>query len=543
LWALPRIFLPILIGFLSFYIFVGTAVLNVQNIAWLNSGDASTHYLGWGFFRNSSWSMPIGLNPNFGLELSSSIVYSDSIPLLAIIFKFLSHYLSEPFQYFGIWLLLCFIGQSLSSYLLIGLFTENTILRCLSVGFFVCSPPMLIRMTDVSFNTFHLALVGHFLIIFGLYLFFDTRKRFFFYWLILLLVALAVHFYLFAIIYIFWIFKVIGNFYFTGSTTKKTFIFQFAILGFSISGFAWLLGYFAVGTSFVAGGYGSYNMNLASLLSPSGWSHFLPELYSLEGGEYEGFNFLGFGIIILLMISVTIYRKPSEWTRSVITKSPHLLCMILFFLAFSISNNIAIGHWSFNIQIPDLIIRLANLLRASGRLFWPVYYLIYLGVLVAVIRRFNTKQAYVVLSIALAVQMVDTSKGWVSVRQQLTVEPANKWYPSLTDPFWVEAANRYEVIRLLPPQIAATNWSQLASFAQENQIATDIVYLARVNQIKFDALKEKAIEILTEGDLSDNTLYVIDVTKIPQDFFDKYIKGDNLRIIDGIAVMTPFKSP
>ena len=101
---------PIVLGVLVFALVVGPGTLNPTNEHWLLVGnDVTQHYLGWVFFRHGPWSFPIGLNPANGLEFSSSIVFSDSIPLLAFVFKFLSPILPEPFQYMGIWLLMCFV--------------------------------------------------------------------------------------------------------------------------------------------------------------------------------------------------------------------------------------------------------------------------------------------------------------------------------------------------------------------------------------------------------------------------------------------------
>ena len=97
---------PIVLGVLSFFLVVGPYALSPTNLAWLDNGfDQSQHYLGWAFFRDSPWSFPLGLNPKFGMDISSAIVYSDSIPLLAILFKGISTFLPTPFQYFGIWIL------------------------------------------------------------------------------------------------------------------------------------------------------------------------------------------------------------------------------------------------------------------------------------------------------------------------------------------------------------------------------------------------------------------------------------------------------
>ena len=51
--------------------------------------DAAHQQLGWYFFQNDVWRFPPGSNPNYGLGISSSIVYTDSIPILAIFFKLL----------------------------------------------------------------------------------------------------------------------------------------------------------------------------------------------------------------------------------------------------------------------------------------------------------------------------------------------------------------------------------------------------------------------------------------------------------------------
>ena len=83
--------LPIALGFGAFLLIAGPFVLFPSNQQWLfGGGDATQHYLGWIFFRNGPWSIPLGLNPSYGFDINNSIVYTDSIPLLAIPFKALS---------------------------------------------------------------------------------------------------------------------------------------------------------------------------------------------------------------------------------------------------------------------------------------------------------------------------------------------------------------------------------------------------------------------------------------------------------------------
>ena len=102
--------LPVSLGIFAFFLVVGGEVLNPQYTGWLMGRfDPIQHYLGWDFFRRSEWANPIGLSPTFGLDISSSIVYADSIPLMAIIFKVFDQILPLNFSTlgFGCWSVLC----------------------------------------------------------------------------------------------------------------------------------------------------------------------------------------------------------------------------------------------------------------------------------------------------------------------------------------------------------------------------------------------------------------------------------------------------
>ena len=82
--------IPMMLSILSFSFLYGWSILNPKNNMWLEGGqnqDPMQAYLGWEFFRREPWSIPLGSNQSFGMLPSNSVVYSDSIPLLAIFFK------------------------------------------------------------------------------------------------------------------------------------------------------------------------------------------------------------------------------------------------------------------------------------------------------------------------------------------------------------------------------------------------------------------------------------------------------------------------
>lgn len=96
--------LSAMIGIVAFVAIYGLHVLNPVYDDWLlGQGDLTQHYLGWCFYRCSDWFFPVGLTDNLAYPSFTSVIFTDSIPVLAVFFKLLSPILPETFQYFGWW--------------------------------------------------------------------------------------------------------------------------------------------------------------------------------------------------------------------------------------------------------------------------------------------------------------------------------------------------------------------------------------------------------------------------------------------------------
>ena len=83
-----------LLGFITgaflFILTYGVSVLDVTNDGWIfrvSDVDIHQHYIGWCHFRVSPWTFPLGLMDSLSYPYSMSILWTDSIPLLAIVFK------------------------------------------------------------------------------------------------------------------------------------------------------------------------------------------------------------------------------------------------------------------------------------------------------------------------------------------------------------------------------------------------------------------------------------------------------------------------
>lgn len=119
----------ILIGILAFGVLYGYSTLDVSYDGWIyhtyaSESDVIQHYAGWVNYRNSPWDFPIAKASILG-EGGTVISFTDSIPIVAIICKIFSSVLPETFQYFGIYILVCFVLQEIVAMKLLSLYTDN----------------------------------------------------------------------------------------------------------------------------------------------------------------------------------------------------------------------------------------------------------------------------------------------------------------------------------------------------------------------------------------------------------------------------------
>lgn len=104
-----------LLGALIFLLLYGVRVLDPTSVDWIlnnPSPDPAQHYLGWELFRRSLVHLPyIGANYNAVYPFRTSVLFTDSLPLAALLFKLLGGILPTRFQYFGWWGLFCYMMQ------------------------------------------------------------------------------------------------------------------------------------------------------------------------------------------------------------------------------------------------------------------------------------------------------------------------------------------------------------------------------------------------------------------------------------------------
>src|SRR5215813_6489001 len=397
------VWLSILTGVFAFVGFTGGRILRPGYIDWLMDGmDTSTNFLGWEFFRHTPiFQFPLGANPSYGTDLGNSLVHTDSIILVAFLFKPFNSLLPHTFQYVGLWVLCCFVLQAFFAYKLLSHFTKDKWLLWIGSGFFLLAPAFLFRL--VGFY----AHFSQWVLLAGFCLYFSSRFTLW-RWIVLLSITALINAYLLVMVGAIWVADLWQR-----SWRRELKIAQapfYVLAGMGVTGAVmWLAGYFMTGREVMGDGFGFYRMNLLSMIDPGPiWAVVLRDQPGGPGDD-EGFNYLGLGILALALIAGYEWlRKPkmSIDRRSLVP----LLLISLGLCLYALSNRVAIGSQElFAYPLPYHLDRLANTFRASGRMFWPVCYLIYLAVLCFVFRRLERRVAITICSLMLVVQVVDSS--------------------------------------------------------------------------------------------------------------------------------------
>ncbi|MCR5486045.1 MAG: DUF6311 domain-containing protein [Lachnospiraceae bacterium] len=405
-----------LIGAFLFPLVYGTDLLQVTYDSWiftLPDPDIKQHYLGFLHYAHSDWQFPPGLFDTLSYPHKMSIVWTDSIPGLCLIFKLLRSLLPKLFQFFGWFGLFSFALSGALSALLVRRLTKDTFLSLLYVPVMVLSFPVLQRLY------YHTSLAAHWVILLALLIFFEERewnlKRRCVVWGLMGALCVMIHSYFL---------PMTGIAMFTGEvvlhllnhTPKRQILFPCA--AFSAAGLLtlFLFGAFSVPVNHSGYAVGGFNANLGTFVNSLG-DGLLPPFENKYGTQYEGFAYLGTGMIlaaliamILLFIRLILRRMAGKTFRNICMEHIYAsacVVMILVYIIISVFPEADLGTLTLIPDFTPLKIKvLAGVFRSNGRLIWPAYYLIILSS-AAVVKRLLPRAGIFVLLAACLLQLPD----------------------------------------------------------------------------------------------------------------------------------------
>ena len=376
-----------LLGGIAFVLIYGIKILNPLYTDWLlTGGDPSQHYLGWEFFRRSSWYFPLGLTDQLAYPLKTSVIYTDSIPIFAVFFKLFRSILPQQFQYFGIWGLLCFVLQGYYAAKILGERSSSKAVILAGSVFFIVSPIMIFRMY------YHTALAAHWLILLAIYFYSKHEKEYrdifkpVMQWGILGILIGSIHLYFVPMCGAILLGYILCSIW---KERKIRIRFFYPGISFSVGLFltVYLLGGFSSGADTGTNNLGLFSFNLNAFLNPMSYSTLLKNtsLWNwpfYTQGQYEGFSYLGMGIILLCACGIVLMirnifrrRKPSVYQVMTVLMSIGLIVLA--------ASPTITWNDKLLLQLPysSTIYKYWGIFGSCGRMAWPVvYFLMIFGI-------------------------------------------------------------------------------------------------------------------------------------------------------------------
>ena len=428
-----------LVGAMFFYWIAGTRVIDVTQFEWLMKLDWRINFLGWHLFRNDPWQWPPGRIEGYLAGEGTSIGFTDSVPLAALALKPFDSWLPTPFQYFGLWLLLCFILQGMFGALIARIYTRSSLVQIAAAALFVLAPTLLIRVG-------HPALTAHFVLLWAIYLYLASdreRPASAISQIVLGFTVGLVHPYLAAMTL-----ALLATIPLRDRSARSVAAFGATLVATTAAW--WTAGLLAVSntTDLSAGGLGLYSMNALSPITPRGWSVLLPEWpVAHEMQAYEGFQYLGAGVLALLLVAfaiVMLRRRRVRW--GVVT--PLLAACVLCAL-YALSPRVTLGD-SVLIDFSNPQLDRLAFFRASGRFFWPMTYWLLAASVATIVTRVSARTAGTILVVVVALQFVDQHNAHAERRATSRSAAFHAWPRQLVSPAWHEVLPHYDRVLIVP---------------------------------------------------------------------------------------------
>ncbi|HEX3896353.1 MAG TPA: DUF6311 domain-containing protein [Rudaea sp.] len=498
-----------IIAGLTFYARIyGFELLDPTNIGWVLRGDWGAHYGGWEMYRHAPWTWPLGSTPTLMYPLGTSVVYTDSLPLVAMLLKPASAVLPASFQYVGLWFALCCMLQGAFGALLAFARSRSLSVIFLATNFFVFAPVFIQR-------TNHITLMSQWLLLAAIWLYFrmgsfrSLHAEAWPWWLLAAVAALTTPYFvamIFAIHAAYWFRRVYID-------RERTIVQWIAVSGVAIAltFLLWFVsGGLMLGLSSGASAvpYGVFSFNLFGFFNSDGFSRIVPKI-AIGSGQYEGFAYLGLGVFLLLAVATMralLLPRRNTWR----THWPLIVAAIVTALFAASSVLLAGQHVLLDWPIDTPLLAT---FRSSGRFIWIAYYLIVLGAIWATLSMRRNYLSAMILFVAFALQAWELDLAHVSVARLRTGQGLPAADVPLRDARWDTLADGRHHLTLIPPLMCGvqpgTSYLPFLLLAAKHSMTLNSGYVARWDAQEAKRYCEQLVEYLSKDERSGDDLYVV----------------------------------
>ena len=475
-----------LLGALVFLILYGVRVLDPTCVDWIlnnPSPDPAQHYLGWVFYRRSGWHLPyLGANYSAIYPYRTSILYTDSIPLLAVLGKLLGGVLPARFQYLGLWGLFCYAMQGGLAQALIarvgGVHPGDTAKNWASVlgaGVLVLFPALNIRMFA------HTALASNWLVLLALWLWLcaeqsenrPTAAKLCLWWGILGLLCAGIHLYYLPMVGMVLVAACVQR----ALEKRGPAAVVLPVASFCGAALAelFVLGAFAANFAGYSNGYLS-GADLANL--------FVPGL----GASWEQEIYAGLGTTIAVVLALVWLLVQHKQAGTFFRRHKNVVIAALVLLVLdaiaAMGNTVTFaGRTLFTVPIPQALMDFWAMFSSCARLAWLAGMLLAVAACGLVLRFWQGAAAAVLLALCAAAQgfgqRAELAKRFAAYHDAAYYESTTQ----LTDPAWEQlaASGRFTHLAFASFDFEHDEFWDLAAFAADHGWTSNSFYMGHMD--------------------------------------------------------------
>jgi hypothetical protein len=366
----------------------------------------------------------------------------------------------------------------------------------------------------------------------------------------------------------------------------------------------WSSGLFIFGLgSAQAAGFGTYSANVLAWVDPGFtwyekalWSRYVPDQWQ-NAGQYEGMNYLGSGVLLLAIValgfqlikgtwksravqlaiiasfvamfgrsgstqrdlvfllgvlSAVVYSALSKhfWSNKSTTVIHVLMFTSLMLIAFTYQ--IFMGDFLIvNFTIPGSINNLLSVVRTSGRMLWPITYLLILLPVVLLSKNMKRLTVTFLVSVTLGIQVYDSAPASAVTGSMFSrIGPEEQ----LRLPIWDELAKMYEnIVVVLPnegPMLYPTNpdfvapegsflWREIGLFAIQNKMSLNSFYFSREPALQNKTEARAISEAISLAKYRVDSVYIFIDSAMWEIAKQTLANNDLMGVLDGVPIVAP----
>ena len=475
-----------LLGALVFLILYGVRVLDPTCVDWIlnnASPDPAQHYLGWVFYRRSGWHLPyLGANYSAIYPYRTSILYTDSIPLLAVLGKLLGGVLPARFQYLGLWGLFCYAMQGGLAQALIARVsgvrpgdTAKNWASVLGAGVLVLFPALNIRMFA------HTALAANWLVLLALWLWLcaeqsenrPTAAKLCLWWGILGLLCAGIHLYYLPMVGMVLVAACVQR----ALEKRGPAAVVLPVASFCGAALAelFVLGAFAANFAGYSNGYLS-GADLANLFVPGLGASWEQEIYAGLGTTIA---------VVLALAGLLVQHKQAGafFCRHKNVVIAALVLLVLDAIAATGNTVTFAGRTLFTVPIPQALMDFWAMFSSCARLAWLAGMLLAVAACGLVLRFWQGAAAAVLLALCAAAQgfgqRAELAKRFAAYHDAAYYENTTQ----LTDPAWEQlaASGQFTHLAFASFDFEHDEFWDLAAFAADHGWTSNSFYMGHMD--------------------------------------------------------------